>query len=309
MYREIEIFRAVMLTGSTSRAAEKLDISQPAVSQAIRKLEENAGLKLFARMRGRLLPTQEATALMVDVDQHFTGMEAIAHRLRSLSELGLGRLTVAAYPAVGNLFLPRAIASFDVEKRNIQISLKVLSSREVYQQVMAGQVDFGLMADEIPPGGLEHSPFLQAEGVVVLARHHSLAGREIIHPADLAQTEFLALSPEDSSQQQLDRLMEHHGLSLQVRVETPYSLTICEMARLGLGVGLVNPIVAYDFMDTDLVIRPFSSAINFAGLMIFRPGKPLSENAREFMRALRIQLDKDMRTIRTHMQNTIRNQP
>jgi DNA-binding transcriptional LysR family regulator len=78
MYREIEIFRAVMLTGSTSRAAEKLDISQPAVSQAIRKLEENAGLKLFARMRGRLLPTQEATALMVDVDQHFTGMEAIA---------------------------------------------------------------------------------------------------------------------------------------------------------------------------------------------------------------------------------------
>jgi hypothetical protein len=62
-------------------------------------------------------------------------------------------------------------------------------------------------------------------------------------------------------------------------------------------------------MDTDLVIRPFSSAINFAGLMIFRPGKPLSENAREFMRALRIQLDKDMRTIRTHMQNTIRNQP
>ena len=89
-----------MLTGSTSRAAEKLNISQPAVSQAIRKLEENAGLKLFARMRGRLLPTQEATALMVDVDQHFIGMEAIAHRLRSLSELGLGRLAVAAYPAV-----------------------------------------------------------------------------------------------------------------------------------------------------------------------------------------------------------------
>ncbi|OON42132.1 LysR family transcriptional regulator [Izhakiella australiensis] len=301
MYREIEIFRAVMLTGSTSRAAEKLDISQPAVSQAIRKLEENAGLKLFARVRGRLLPTQEATALMVDVDQHFIGMEAIAHRLRSLSELGLGRLTIAAYPALGNLFLPRAIASFDLEQRNIQISLKVLSSREVYQQVMAGQVDFGLMADEIPPGGLEHSPFLKAEGVVVMAKNHPLAQRKIIHPADLARTDFLALSPEDSSQQQLNRLMEHLGLSLPVRVETPYSLTICEMARLGSGVGLVNPIVAWDFMHTDLVIRPFSSVVNFAGLMIFRPGKPLSENAREFMRTLRIQLDKDMRAMRQHM--------
>ncbi|WP_456876474.1 LysR family transcriptional regulator [Ewingella americana] len=57
MYREIEIFRSVMLTGSTSRAAEKLNISQPAVSQAIRKLEEGACLKLFARVRGRLLPS------------------------------------------------------------------------------------------------------------------------------------------------------------------------------------------------------------------------------------------------------------
>jgi len=301
MYREIEIFRAVMLTGSTSRAAEKLEISQPAVSQAIRKLEENAGLKLFARIRGRLQPTQEATALMVDVDQHFIGMEAIAHRLRSLSELGLGKLAIAAYPAVGNLFLPRAISSFNVKQRNIQISLKVISSREVYQQVMAGQVDFGLMANEIPPSGLEHSPFLQEEGVVVMAKNHPLATRKVIHPADLAQTDFLALSPEDSSQQQLNRLMEHLGLTLQVRIETPYSLTICEMARLGLGVGLVNPIVAYDFMNTDLVIRPFSSAVMFSGLMIFRPGKPLSENAREFMRALRIELDKDMRVMRQHM--------
>lgn len=302
MYREIEIFRAVMLTGSTSRAADKLDISQPAVSQAIRKLEESAGLKLFARARGRLLPTPEATALMVDVDQYFMGMEAIAHRLRSLKDLGIGRLAVAAYPAVGNLFLPRAIASFNADRRNIRISLKVVSSRDVYQQVMAGQVDFGLMADEIPPGGLEHSLFLRSEGLVVMAKNHPLSTRQIIHPADLAQTDFLALSPEDSSQQELNRLMANLGLTLRVRVETPYSLSICEMARLGLGVGLVNPIVAYDFIHSDLVIRPFSSPVNFTALMIFRPGKPLSGNAREFMRALRIQLVRDMRNIRAYMQ-------
>ncbi|MFS2222561.1 LysR substrate-binding domain-containing protein [Pantoea sp. B65] len=301
MYREIEIFRAVMLTGSTSRAAEKLEISQPAVSQAIRKLEDNAGLKLFARVRGRLHPTQEASALMVDVDEHFIGMEAIAHRLRSLSELGLGRLTIAAYPALGNLFLPRAIASFDIAKRNIQISLKVLSSRDVYQQVMAGQVDFGLMADEIPTSGLEHSPFFRAEGVVVMPKLHPLARHNIIHPHDLAEVDFLALSPEDASRQQLDSLMHHLNIPLAIRVETPYSLSICEMARQGIGVGLVNPIVAFDFMHQDLVIRPFSSAVNFSGLLIFRPGKPLSENAKAFMRTLRIQLDKDLRMMRERM--------
>lgn len=305
MYREIEIFRAVMLTGSTSRAAEKLEISQPAVSQAIRKLEENAGIQLFARIRGRLLPTQEASALMVDVDQHFIGMEAISHRLRSLKELGIGRLAIAAYPALGNMFLPRAIATFTVKHKNIQISLRVLSTRDVYQQVMAGQVDFGLMADEIPPKGLENSPFLRAEGVVVMHRNHPLARKTIIHPTDLSEHDFLALNPEDSCQVQLNNLMHHLNLQLNIKIETPYSITICEMARLGIGIGLVNPIVARDFIDTDLVIRPFSDAVYFSGLLIFRPGKPLSENTREFMRALRIQLDKDLRAIKDHVNISI----
>lgn len=303
MYREIEIFRTVMQTGSTSRAAEKLNISQPAVSQAIRKLEENAKLKLFSRNRGRLVPTHEAKALIIDVDQHFIGMERIAHRLRSLSQLGLGTLSIATYPALGNLFFPRAISNFNVTERNIQISLKVLSSRDVYQQVISGQADFGLMADEIPVGKLEHSSFLKTEGVIVMPKKHSLAQKIIIEPADLTRTDFLALSPEDTSQQQLNSLMSNLNTSLSIRIETPYSLTICEMARQGIGVGLVNPIVAYDFINSDLVIRPFSYPIHFSGILIFRPGISLSENAKDFIRTLRIQLEKDLSAVKYHIKN------
>lgn len=301
MYREIEIFRTVMQTGSTSRAAEKLNISQPAVSQAIRKLEESAQLKLFSRVRGRLIPTYEANALIVDVDQHFIGMERIAHKLRSLSQLGIGSLVIAAYPALGNLFLPRAIANFNAASRNIQLSLKVLSSRDVYQQVISGQADFGLMADEIPVGKLEHSPFLKVKGVIAMSKDHELAKKKIIEPIDLTRGEFLSLSPEDASQQQLINLMKNLDLTLPIRVETPYSITICEMARQGVGIGLINPIAAYDFLDSNLVIRPFSHDIIFSGLLIFRPGILLSENSRLFIRSLRIQLDKDIRHIYSYL--------
>ncbi|NWA27966.1 LysR family transcriptional regulator [Pseudomonas gingeri] len=295
--REIEVFRAVMTAGTTSKAATMLGISQPAVSQAIRKLEEGADLQLFVRARGRLVPTQEAMALMVDVDQLFVGFEAIEHRLKSLRNLGIGRLTVAVHPALGNSFLPRALADFDLVKRDIQVSLRVLSSKEVHQQVSSGQCDFGLMADEMPVAGLEHSDFLDSIGVIVMHASHPLAKRRMIYPQDLAGVDFLALNPEDSSRHRLESTLRDEGVELKIRVETAYSHTLCELALLGVGVGFVNPVAVFDFINRGLVVKPFSVDVRFASLLVFRPGKPLPENARQFIRSLRIRLNKDLQQL------------
>ena len=159
--REIQVFRAVMQAGTTSKAATLLGISQPAVSQAIRKLETSSELRLFERVRGRLVPTQEAGALMEEVDRCFAGFELIEHRIRSLKSFGVGRLAVGSLPALGTGFMPRAIAAFGLQDRRIQMSFQIMSSREVLRQVAAGQLDFGLMADELSVAGLEHSEFLR----------------------------------------------------------------------------------------------------------------------------------------------------
>jgi DNA-binding transcriptional LysR family regulator len=286
-FREIEIFRAVVNAGSTIKAANMLGISQPAVSQAIRKLEDSSGLQLFVRARGRLVPTQEATALMVDVDKFYMGFEAIEHRIKSLRQYGIGRL------------VPRALAAFEPGKKDIQVSLKILSSREVHQEVAAGQCDFGLMADEMPVAGLEHSPFVDTMGYVVMHASHPLAKRKIIHPADLADVDFIALNPEDSSRHRLEESMAAAGVTLKVRIETPYAHTICELALLGQGVGVVAPITVCDFLDRGLVVKPFSIDVRFSSILIFRPGKPLPDNARQFISAMRIQLNKDLKKARS----------
>lgn len=295
--REIEIFRAVMNGGSTSKAATLLGISQPAVSQAIRKLETGADLQLFVRTRGRLVPTQEAVALMVDVNQLFVGFEAIEHRLKSLRHFGIDRLSIAVHPALGASFMPRVLAAFELSRRDIRVSLRVLSSREVHQQVSSGQCDFGFMADEMSVTSLEHSPFLDSPGVVVMPANHPLAHRPVIHPKDLQDVEFLALNPEDSSRHRLEAVLLREEVALNIRVETPYSHTVCEMALLGMGVGFVSPIAACDFLDRGLVVKPFSVDVRFASLMVFRPGKPLTDNARQFMRLMRIQLERDLKRL------------
>jgi len=299
--RDIEVFRVVMNAGSTSKAAQVLGISQPAISQSIRKLETSAGLQLFQRAHGRLIPTEEAQALMIDVDRLFIGMDAIEHRIKSLRRFGTGRLAIAVHPLVGNAFMPRVLAEFDLMQRDIRVSLRVQSSREVHQEVSAGLCDFGVMADEMPAAGLEHSEFLNERGVIAMPQGHPLARKSCISARDLANCEFIALNPEDSSRRRLEVALDSAQVALNVRVETAYLHTICNLVLRGTGIAFINPLAAIDFVGRGLVIRPFELDIRTRSLLVFRPGKPLSDTARQLLKVMRIQLARDLEFTRSYL--------
>lgn len=293
LLREIEVFRAVMAAGSTSKAATLLGISQPGVSQIIRKLEDAAEFSLFDRVRGRLVPTTEAVALLQEVDRCFVGLDMIEHRMRSLRSGSIDRLRIAAYPAYGMGFMPRAIARLPIDPRRMNVSLQVMSSRDVYQSILAGQFDFGLMADETSTAGLEHSTFARTQGVVVMSRQHRLASKALIEPQDLDNESFIALNPEDASRRRLESLLALAGHTLAPVVQTPYASTVCEFALVGVGIGLANPMVAIDYVERGLVVRPFALDVAFTCVLAFRPGTSMVKNAR-MLECMRLQLADDL---------------
>ncbi|CAM3924097.1 LysR substrate-binding domain-containing protein [Bordetella tumulicola] len=295
--RDIQIFRAVMRAGTTSKAALVLEISQPAVSQAIRRLETDADLRLFDRVRNRLVPTQEADALLIEVDRCFAGFEQIEHRIRSLKSFGVGRMAIGSLPALGVGFMPRAIAAFSPTSRRIQMSFQIMSSREVLQQVSAGQLDFGLMADEITIVGLEHSPFIEIPGVIAMRPDHPLAKHKIIELEDLVDQDFIALNPEDASRRRLEAALTARGLNLRPVLETPYAFSVCELILQGMGIGLIHPMTAVDYLPRGLIIKRLAVDTTFRSLLVFRPGKPLSSNARDLLSLMRIQAEHDLQRI------------
>ncbi|WP_342050713.1 MULTISPECIES: LysR substrate-binding domain-containing protein [unclassified Cupriavidus] len=299
--REIEIFRAVMTSGSMSKAAVLLGVSQPAVSQAIRKLETAAAVSLFARTRGRLEPTFAASALMSDVDRFFAGYEYIEHRIRSLRSYGLGRLTVAINPAFGLGFISRAIAAFEAEKRGVQISLQVMNTHEVHETVSAGKVEFGLMAAGLSMAGLEHSPFAHLRAVVVMRDGHPLARRRTVTPRDLERQPFIALNSADPTRISLENQFGESGVFLKPLVETPNSHTVCELALAGVGVGVSHPLVAADYMQRGLTIRPLSVDVVLNSVIAFRAGAPLSEHAKGVIRQMRVQLAQESSALAAKM--------
>lgn len=299
--RDIDIFRVVMTSGSATRAAKVLGLSQPAVSMALRRLETRAGMALFGRTGGKLVPTQQALALLAEVQRHFVGMDVIEQRIRSLKQFDAGRVRVAAFPGLGAGFIPRVLADLAAAGTRSTVSLQVMGSQEVRSQVLRDEVELGIAARDVSTSGVEHALFAHYFGVVALPAGHPLARNNTVTPRQLARYPFVALNPDDAVSLRLDAICRGHGVQLQTSVETSYTFSLCELVRNRIGIALVNPVTAVDYLDAGLVFRPFSEQLAFTALNMWPAGRPLSPFVRDMLAAMRARLQADMDRLRATM--------
>jgi DNA-binding transcriptional LysR family regulator len=285
--RDVEIFRAVMQSGAASRAADLLGISQPAVSQALRRLEAEAGLALFVRARARLQPTPEARAFLVEVERSFVGIASLQHRLLSLRQFGLDRLSIAAYPALGLGLVPRVLATMQADRPALNVSLQVMSSRDVRERVLAGLCEIGLMADEASTLGLNHYVLSEVQGVIAIKKGHRLTREKHITVTQFLSQPIVSLNAEDASTRRLITALGSEAHRYQPRIETPYGVSVCECVAQGLGIGLVNPLVGASYVDRGIVLRPFALRVPFRSILATTAARPLSTTAKQFITVLR----------------------
>ena len=171
-FKHIEAFRAVMVTGTASRAAEVLKVTQPAISRAIADLERATELQLFNRVRSRLVPTPEAQMFFRDVEEAFVGLDRLRSSAARIKDVGAGQLRIASLSSLGSSLVPKAIAAFSRRNANVSISLHVQTSSVVRNLVAAGQFDIGLAADEIDTSGVVHQVFATPLLMCAIPRGH-----------------------------------------------------------------------------------------------------------------------------------------
>ena len=141
--RQVEAFRAVMVTGSMTSAAELLGVSQPAVSRLIRDFELAVTFRLFERRGNQITPTPEAVSLLSEVERAFVGLARISEHATAIRSHQAGSLRIAALPALAMGALPRFVGRFMRERPNLQIALHGMPSHLVIEAVAAGQADLG----------------------------------------------------------------------------------------------------------------------------------------------------------------------
>lgn len=292
--RQVEVFRAVMGTGTVSAAAQLMGISQPAATQLLQALQAATGLRLFERAGGRLRPTPEGQALYGEVQRAFRGLEELDRAVEALRGFNAARLRVGALHALSVHLVPRAIRSFREAQPDTRIALQVQSSNALRDMVLAGRLDLGIVADESRTEGLRASTFYRLPAMCAFAPGHRFAGLRQVGLADLEGESFITLNPEDRMRQRLEQSLQKAGVRLDAVVETPYSSTLCALALEGVGVALVNPLTALTYLPLGLQLRRFQPAIEFHARLVFPSDRPQSDLARRFVSTLRRTLEDDM---------------
>jgi DNA-binding transcriptional LysR family regulator len=229
------------------------------------------------------VPTSEAMALYAEVERSYVGLERIAQAAKDLREKRSGVLRVAAMPALCNGFMPRFAGHFLAERPQVDFALVALLSHTVIDWVVSGQCDVGFASAPIEHAGVASEKMPAVRYVAVVPEGHKLAKRRVIRPRDFANDPFIALGPTTPSRFRIDDLFSRHGVTRQIRVETPLSEIVCGLVASGLGISLCDPFTAAEYATRGVVARPFEPALEFQVAALYPAHRSVSPVAREFI--------------------------
>lgn len=261
--RQIEAFRAVMMTGSMTIAAELLRITQPAVSRLIKELETHLEFRLFRRDGNRLIPTHESTILFAEVDRFYVGIDRIAKIATNLRHTKAGSLRIATMGALSLSCITEAIRLFHVDRPEVNVTLESLNSRSILELVAGRHFDVGFaqVSGEFP--GVDMTPLPPVEAVCVVPVHYPVAQKQTIAPEDLRNLPYVSLGKNSSLRLKIDRLFEEVQVPRHEILECTLAASIIALVASGLGVSVVDPFSATTFSGNRFVIRQFRPRLTF----------------------------------------------
>jgi DNA-binding transcriptional LysR family regulator len=258
---DLRIFAAVCAAGSLSAVARDLGITQPAVSQHVRRLEHELDVVLFERGRRGVTPTAAGRSLRAAAIEATGALDASRRELERL-RLGYdGSLRVATGGTTLRHFMARPLT--ELRRRHPDITFEYVSAVSTAQCLDAVRTDRADLAFVTLAGhqDLEHRPAVRTPWVVVAPADHPVARRSSIDPARLRSLATIAMPASATSRAQLEDGLAAHGVRLHVSATVDDWETAVQLAELGLGAAVVPALWVHD-----LSARPSLRAVRIRGL-------------------------------------------
>jgi DNA-binding transcriptional LysR family regulator len=285
-FRELQVFRVIMETGSITMSASVLHVTQPAISKMLHQTEERLGFKCFTRDHGRLTPTAEARALLPEVMKAISAIESVQHFADDLKTARSGVVSIAAVPSISTSILPNAIRRFRDERPNVIVTLSSMTNHEVIRMVAEHRVDIGLIMLPADDTDTLTRDICATDLVCVLPKDHPLVRLEKISPHDLRGFPLISFGHD----QPLSMLVAEAFAKLKIRhvvdIEVSQSAVALALIRAGAGISVMDGFALMDHVDRDLVIKPFDPSIILKCRLVWSRHHPVTRLAASFVENL-----------------------
>lgn len=284
--RSLDLLRIAIETRSVTATAERLHVSQPAVSKAIQLAEQRLGFPLFHRERGRLVPTLDARVLLPQIARALAAVDSVRRLAEDLQGLKTGLLTVAATPVLANTLAASTIGRLSARWAGVQVVLQTMVNDEVVEAVADHSVDLGLVLTPVEDGYTLGRDVCTAGLHCVMPRAHTLARCSEVTPRDLAALPFISFSRHEPIGSLIEDAFRSAGIRRRIAVEVNQSSTACALVQAGSGVAIVDGFTALAGFPRGLLSRPFQPAVQITGRLLQPADRPPSRHSEAFVQTL-----------------------
>jgi LysR family transcriptional regulator, carnitine catabolism transcriptional activator len=259
--KQLRAFLAVAGTLSFTQACEQVHLSQPALSLAIKGLEESLGGRLLIRSTRRVRLTPEGESLVPLAKRLLAEWDNTEELLRQRFTLQLGRLAVATMPSFASNLLPPALMAFRRRYPRVNITVHDVINEQVIEMVRSRRVELGIAFAPEATGSLTFTPLFVDRFVAVVPPGSMLAGHPRLDWATLLTHDFIALQRPSMVRRLLERQLDARGIRLPVAFESHQLATVGRMVASGLGVSAVPALCLSQMQELGAICLPLVAPV------------------------------------------------
>jgi DNA-binding transcriptional LysR family regulator len=283
----LRTFHQVVVHQGFSKAARALGITQPAVTQQIRRLEQAVGLKLFLRDGRRLVLTEAGQTLETFAGRIFNLVEAAGDALEGTAALQTGHLKIGASRTAGAYYVSDLLDGFKRRYPGVKVSLSVGNS----QMILAGIVDFtlhaGLIAGRPENPQLVSRPLIRDRMLVIVPPDHRLARKTMVSIQDLRGFPLILREPGSTTRHLIEQAFAAHDLSVDPSMELESNEAIKSAVADGLGIAIMaHAAVAQELSAGRLAGRPLREPLTLEFALVYHTDRLFSPVLSAFLAAI-----------------------
>ena len=261
--RQVEVVRAIMVSGSIAGAARHLNVSQPGISRLMKHLETSLGIRLFVRRGGRYVPAEEARAVFEqinDVHRKIDDLQLAIDRLARGKDVGL---QFGSVPSIANVMVPRAVVAMQKRYPDLRLNIDIIKIEEAVDYLMLARGEVALMSYRLDHPSLVFEPLATGKLVFITAPDHEAARMPSISVAQIARYPLIGIDPNDPYGRIMVSLFERHGFEYNIPIRARFGTTVMSLVERNAGVAVIDTFSVADIGSGRLAVIPIEEETSF----------------------------------------------
>ena len=299
-FTALRLFLHIMQRGSLNAAARQLNLSPSAASRQLSHLERSIGLKLFRRDRQRLVATELADQYYSECYRVLAAVDELPRIARRLASGTRSRLRLVAMPRVASCLVLPAVARFTDEHPEIDVTLEVMTRREIERTLASQSFDLGIVVLPFQHPAIMSDPLLDLPLVAVSRKGHALSRRSFLRARDLARERIVTLASGSRMRLDLDEFFAAEGLELHPHATVSTLELACRLVLQSDFVTITDLLLILDQTSSNYCVTPLRPARSQSVGIVQPPLALETQTLSDFRRELMVEVVSAKRRIAAH---------